>query len=122
MLWDLRPEGITGSKMEKACDMCHITLNKNAVVGDVSAMTPGGVRIGAPAMTSRGLKEADFEAIAVFLHEVLEECKRVQGASGKMLKAFTAGLEASEPLADIRRRVEAWAGQFAMPGFDVAGL
>lgn len=30
MLWDLRPEGITGSKMEKACDLCHITLNKNA--------------------------------------------------------------------------------------------
>ena len=37
--------------------MCHITLNKNAVVGDVSAMTPGGVRVGTPAMTSRGLKE-----------------------------------------------------------------
>ena len=40
--------------------MAHITLNKNAVHGDVSAMSPGGVRIGAPAMTSRGLKEADF--------------------------------------------------------------
>lgn len=48
ILWDLRPEGISGSKMEKACDLCHITLNKNAVVGDVSAMNPGGVRIGAP--------------------------------------------------------------------------
>lgn len=46
VLWDLRPQGITGSKMERACDLCHITLNKNAVVGDVSAMTPGGVRIG----------------------------------------------------------------------------
>lgn len=46
MLWDLRPEGVTGSKMEKVCDACHITLNKNAVVGDVSAMNPGGVRIG----------------------------------------------------------------------------
>lgn len=45
-LWDLRPEGISGSKMEKACDLAHITLNKNAVVGDVSAMNPGGVRIG----------------------------------------------------------------------------
>ena len=70
VLWDLRPEGITGSKAEKACDLCHITLNKNAVVGDVSAMTPGGVRIGSPAMTSRGLKEADFDKIADFLHEV----------------------------------------------------
>jgi glycine hydroxymethyltransferase len=46
VLWDLRPEGVTGSKMEKACDLCHITLNKNAVVGDQSAMNPGGVRIG----------------------------------------------------------------------------
>ena len=58
VLWDLRPEGLTGSKVEKACDICHVTLNKNAVVGDVSALTPGGVRIGSPAMTSRGLTEA----------------------------------------------------------------
>ncbi len=46
LLWDLRGEGISGAKMEKACDTAHITLNKNAVVGDVSAMNPGGVRIG----------------------------------------------------------------------------
>ena len=39
-------QGISGAKMEKACDEAHITLNKNAVVGDVSAMNPGGVRIG----------------------------------------------------------------------------
>lgn len=122
VLWDLRPEGITGSKMEKACDMCHITLNKNAVVGDVSAMTPGGVRIGAPAMTSRGLKEADFEQIAQFLHEVLEECKRVQETSGKLLKDFTVGLEKSNVLLDIKKRVEEWAGGFPMPGHDEAGL
>lgn len=75
--------------MEKACDLCHITLNKNAVVGDVSAMAPGGVRIGAPAMTSRGLKEADFEKVAEFLHQVLEVCKSVQNKHGKLLKDFT---------------------------------
>ncbi len=46
LMWDLRPEGISGAKMEKMCDMAHITLNKNAIVGDVSAMNPGGVRIG----------------------------------------------------------------------------
>jgi hypothetical protein len=39
-------QGVSGAKMEKACDEAHITLNKNAVVGDVSAMNPGGVRIG----------------------------------------------------------------------------
>lgn len=122
VLWDLRPEGITGSKMEKACDLCHITLNKNAVVGDVSAMTPGGVRIGAPAMTSRGLKEADFEQIAEFLHEVLEECKRVQETSGKLLKDFILGIENSKVIADIKKHVEDWAGSFPMPGHDDAEL
>lgn len=75
--------------MEKACDLCHITLNKNAVVGDVSAMTPGGVRIGSPAMTSRGLKEADFEKIADLLHIVLQVCKDTQQKHGKLLKDFT---------------------------------
>ena len=57
VLWDLRPNGLTGSKMEYICDSVHITLNKNAVFGDASALTPGGCRIGAPAMTSRGLVE-----------------------------------------------------------------
>ena len=122
ILWDLRPEGVTGSKMEKACDLCHITLNKNAVVGDVSAMTPGGVRIGAPAMTSRGLGEGDFEQIAHFLHEVLEECKAVQASSGKMLKEFVVGIEASDVIKDIRARVEAWADGFDMPGHGEQGL
>ncbi len=63
MLWDLRPLGLTGSKVEKVLEEMNITLNKNAVHGDVSAMSPGGVRIGTPAMTSRGLKEADFAQI-----------------------------------------------------------
>lgn len=122
VLWDLRPEGLTGSKVEKACDLVHITLNKNAVVGDVSAMTPGGVRIGTPAMTSRGLKEADFEQIAGFLHEVVEECKAVQASSGKMLKDFEVGIKKSAKLADLAQRVQGWSAAFPMPGFDVSVL
>lgn len=59
VLWDLRPAGLTGSKMEKMCDAVNITLNKNAVHGDSSAFTPGGVRIGTSALTSRSLKEQD---------------------------------------------------------------
>uniref|UniRef100_A0A6U2D457 glycine hydroxymethyltransferase n=1 Tax=Chlamydomonas euryale TaxID=1486919 RepID=A0A6U2D457_9CHLO len=119
VLWDLRPEGVTGSKMEKACDMCHITLNKNTVIGDVSAFAPGGVRIGAPAMTSRGLREADFERIGEFLLEVLSLCKELQAESGKALKDFVAALEASPKVADIRSRVEAFAAGFPMPGFTI---
>jgi glycine hydroxymethyltransferase len=59
-LWDLRSNKVTGSKMQLACDAVKITLNKNSVPGDTSAMIPGGVRVGAPAMTSRGANEEDF--------------------------------------------------------------
>jgi len=66
VLWDLKPQGITGSKFEKVCDAVCITLNKNCVPGDRSAVTPGGVRIGAPALTTRKMDENDFEQIAIF--------------------------------------------------------
>ncbi len=41
-------------------DLVHITLNKNSVPGDQSAVVPGGIRIGTPALTTRGFREADF--------------------------------------------------------------
>jgi glycine hydroxymethyltransferase len=119
VLWDLRPTGVSGAKMEKVCDAAHLTLNKNAVVGDAAAMNPGGVRIGAPAMTSRGLVEADFEQIARFLLEALEVAKEVQARSGKLLKDFVAALDGDAKAADLRARVEAFSAKFAMPGFHV---
>merc|ERR1711976_883696 len=70
VLWDLRPHGLTGSKVEKVCDCVSITLNKNTVPGDASALSPGGVRIGAPAMTTRGCTKEDFKTIAALKAEV----------------------------------------------------
>merc|ERR1712232_1448578 len=64
ILWDLRPHGLTGGKVEKVCEAASISLNRNAVHGDASALSPGGVRIGTPAMTTRGCTSADFEKIA----------------------------------------------------------
>lgn len=123
VLWDLRPLGVTGGKMERACELCHITLNKNSVLGDVSAMTPGGVRIGTPAMTSRGLVESDWEKVADLLHEVVQVCVDVQASTGaKLLKDFAAHLEGNAQIAAIRARVEAFAGGFPMPGFGTEGL
>merc|ERR1711862_985983 len=60
ILWDLRPHGLTGSKVEKVCEAASISLNRNAVHGDASALSPGGVRIGSPAMTTRGCTVEDF--------------------------------------------------------------
>ena len=61
IMWDVRPHGLTGSKVEKVLEYMGITANKNSVVGDKSAANPGGVRLGTPAMTTRGLVEKDFE-------------------------------------------------------------
>jgi len=119
MLWDLRPLGLTGSKVEKVFENMHITLNKNAVHGDVSAMAPGGVRIGAPAMTSRGLKEKDFEQIGDFLHRGLQTALEVQAKSGKKLVDFIKALdepEFADKIKALRSEVEQWSGKFFMPG------
>jgi len=57
VLWDLRKQGLTGSKAEKVLELMGISTNKNSVPGDTSALAPGGIRLGAPALTSRGMKE-----------------------------------------------------------------
>lgn len=118
VLWDLKPQKITGSKYEKTCDAVNITLNKNCVPGDKSAVTPGGVRIGAPACTTRKMSEEDFQQIATFLHEVLLIAQKIQEQSGPKLKDFIALLETNEDVKKLRSKVNNFATTFPMPGFD----
>lgn len=106
VLWDLRPIGLTGSKLEKLCDEVCITLNKNSIYGDRSAMSPGGVRIGTPALTTRGFDEADFEKVADFLHEAVIIALDVQKSSGgKLLTDFVAGLKGRADITALRAKV-----------------
>lgn len=122
LLWDLRPLSITGSKMEALCDACHITLNKNAVHGDVSALVPGGVRLGTPALTSRGMVEADFEVVADFLHQAVQLTAKIQKSSGKELAVFKAQLEKDEGVKELANRVHQYSQQFFMPGLSTNNL
>jgi glycine hydroxymethyltransferase len=72
MLIDLRNKGITGKKAQESLDKAHITLNKNAVpFDDKSPFVTSGIRIGLPAITTRGLKETDMETIAALIDRVL---------------------------------------------------
>jgi len=116
VLWDLRPTGITGSKIEKACDAACITVNKNAVYGDSNAIAPGGVRLGTPALTSRGFKEPDFLKVAGFLDRVVKVSIRIQEKVGKKLTDFVKVLEADSEIAEIRKEVEEFAKGFPLPG------
>jgi glycine hydroxymethyltransferase len=72
-LVDLRPKGITGKDAEAALGRAHITVNKNAIPNDPQkpAIT-SGVRIGSPAMTTRGFRRAEAEALANLIADVLD--------------------------------------------------
>merc|ERR1712054_692240 len=93
ILWDVRPHGLTGGKVEKVCEAASISCNRNAVHGDVSALSPGGVRIGTPAMTTRGCGTKEFEKIAEFLDRCCQIALKVQQEKGKKLKDFEEGLK-----------------------------
>ncbi|XP_058074006.1 serine hydroxymethyltransferase 3, chloroplastic [Magnolia sinica] len=122
ILVDLRPLGIDGARAEKILDMSSITLNKNSVPGDKSALVPGGIRIGTPAMTTRGFKEANFVAVADFIHEGVQIALEAKASvSGTKLKDFMDLVESSNfPLkvriSDLKRRVEVLTNQFPLPG------
>ncbi len=122
VLWDLKPQALSGSKMQTICDHTSITLNKNAVLGDKSALTPGGVRIGTPALTTRGLTENDFRKVADFLHEAVQIALKLQESGGKTLKEFEAAVKNSADVKDLRIRVQKFITQFPMPGFDVSAM
>jgi len=115
VLLDVRPHGLTGSKVEKVCELSSISINRNAVHGDVSALSPGGVRIGSPAMTTRGCSEEDFCTIAGFIDRAIKICLDVQKAKGKKLKDFENGLAENAEIKKLRSDVEVWASKFGYP-------
>ncbi|KAM0748811.1 glycine hydroxymethyltransferase [Meredithblackwellia eburnea MCA 4105] len=122
VLWDLRPLGLTGSKIEKICDLAHITLNKNAVQGDKSATVPGGVRVGSNALTSRSMKEPEMEIVSDFLHRAVQIALKAQEECGsKLLKDFVKTVtegegEAKKQLEQLKKDVEEFAVKFPLPG------
>jgi glycine hydroxymethyltransferase len=72
MLIDLRNKNITGKKAQETLDKAHITLNKNAVpFDDKSPFVTSGIRVGVPAITTRGLKEAQMENVVELIDRVL---------------------------------------------------
>ncbi len=73
MLVDVFSKGINGKEAEQALDKAGITVNKNTIPFDVnSPMTPSGIRLGTPALTTRGMKEGEMEAIGDWVADVLD--------------------------------------------------
>ncbi|XP_013605725.1 PREDICTED: serine hydroxymethyltransferase 6-like [Brassica oleracea var. oleracea] len=116
LLWDLTPLGLTGKVYEKVCEMCHITVNKVAIFSENGVISPGGVRIGSPAMTSRGCLEQDFETMAEFLYRAAQIASAALREHGKLQKEPLKSIYHCKDIADLRNQVEGFASKFAMPG------
>jgi len=91
MLIDLRNKKLTGKKAQETLDRAHITLNKNAVpFDDKSPFVTSGIRIGVPAVTTRGMKESDMQTVVDFVDKVLMNIDNssVVGFVAKEVQAF----------------------------------
>merc|ERR1712232_808108 len=108
ILWDVRPHGLSGGKVEKVCEAASISCNRNAVHGDVSALSPGGVRIGTPAMTTRGCGIEEFKKIGEYLDRCCQIALKIQAVKGKKLKDFEEGLSENPDIIALKKEVEEW--------------
>ncbi|OJJ78624.1 glycine hydroxymethyltransferase SHM2 [Aspergillus glaucus CBS 516.65] len=120
VLVDLREKSLDGARVEAVLEQINIACNKNSIPGDKSALTPCGIRIGAPAMTTRGMGEEEFKRIAQYIDQAIKICKSVQAELPKpanKLKDFKAKV-ASETVSEIlalRKEVAEWASTFPLP-------
>jgi glycine hydroxymethyltransferase len=95
MLIDLRNKNISGKKAQETLDRAHITLNKNSVpFDDKSPFVTSGIRMGVPAITTRGMKEADMEKVVALIDRIMmdidneETVLAVKAEVHEMMKGF----------------------------------
>jgi glycine hydroxymethyltransferase len=123
LVWvDVRPTGLSGGKADKVLERISIACNKNTVPGDTNALNPGGIRLGTPALTTRGLKENDIEKVVEFLDAGLKLAIEIQSESpSRLLKDFAVTMKKpafEQKLNALRDQVEDYAEQFYMPGYE----
>lgn len=124
VLVDLKAsKGIDGARVERILELACIASNKNTVPGDTSALTPGGIRMGAPALTSRGFEEEDFVQVVKFFDRAVSIALDLKNsASDKKLKTFkemcAVGPSVHPDLVSLRREVQDFASSFPTVGFN----
>lgn len=125
LLWDLSKYGFgLGNQAQIALDLAGITVNKNTVPNEkASAYYPSGIRLGTPALTSRGMKEKDMVKIAGFIKRVLGEIRghdlpQDQESRKEFMKGFKEKMRKNPNLKKIKQEVTAFASKYPVPGLD----
>lgn len=121
-------DGIGGQEVEKACEVAGIYLNKNCILSDSSPLRPSGIRIGTPALTTRGFGTDDFVKVSKFIDEVIKiaidvakQTVRSPGMRFLDYDAFKVNIESDARLADIKQRIRDFMSGFKMPIFNYRG-
>ena len=120
VLLDLRPQAVDGARVEAVLEQVNIACNKNAIPGDKSALTPYGIRIGSPAMSSRGMGEEDFKRITSYIHQCIRLSKIIQSELPKQankLKDFKSKVASGEvkEIDLLKIEITEWASTFPLP-------
>ncbi|MEX2033345.1 MAG: serine hydroxymethyltransferase [Candidatus Colwellbacteria bacterium] len=90
ILMDVRNLGLDGMEAEKRLERAGIIANRNSVPGDPSPFKPSGIRMGTPALTSRGMKEREMKKVAGLIHQALHKKKGTKTAVLKLCREFPA--------------------------------
>ena len=116
----MRSKGIDGGRIEAIMNEISVSINKNTVPGDKSALVPSGIRIGSAPMTTRGCKEGDFVEIMKFIDRATAIANGInKKAKGTKLKDFKDALQenlASSDILTLRKEVNEFSKQFPVPG------
>lgn len=122
VLVDLRPAGITGARAEYILEEISIACNKNTVPGDKSALNSSGIRLGTPALTTRGLTEPDMARVVDFIDRGLQLSKEITAVSGPKLADFKRVLHEdptfNAKVQALKKEVQAYSEKFPMPGYE----
>lgn len=109
--------GLTGSEMEKVLEFVSISLNKNCIATDKSPLNPSAVRIGTPAMTTRGFKEAECLKTVNFIDAVFKETIELKVQVSEK-KSFTEIIASSARLRELKKEINEFARSFPLPFFE----
>lgn len=121
VLVDVRTAGLTGSKAELILEEVGIACNKNTVPGDKSALNPSGIRLGTPALTTRGLVEKDIEQVVSFIDAALKiGAEAAKAAAGPKLADYSKTLNENaaikKKMEELHSCVIKFSKTFALPG------
>jgi len=122
LLLDLSKYGGLGAQLEYAMDVAHMTANKNTIPGDsASPYYPSGLRLGTPAITTRGMKEKEMEQIGLWIVKIINHIKDYRLPDDKTqraayLKEVKTKLTNDPFLLEIREQVKKFTAPFPVPG------